>query len=229
MTLMEVLPYALLGGVLGLDVVSFPQAMLSRPIVAATIAGAFAGNALYGLLLGAIVELFALEMLAVGASRYPEWGSASVVGGALFAAGTLDAPPAATLAAALLATLIVAWVGGWSMYGLRRLNGITARRALPALERGDVGAVARVQLLGLTSDLLRGVMVTAAGLLVLAPLAARMAGGGGVSETTFTIAVWGLALAAAVSALWRIIRGSSGAAWWLVAGLAGGAGLVMLR
>ena len=31
------------------------------------------------------LELIALETLPFGASRYPEWGSASVVGGAIFA------------------------------------------------------------------------------------------------------------------------------------------------
>ena len=32
----QLLPLALLGAILGLDVVSFPQAMISRPLVAAT-------------------------------------------------------------------------------------------------------------------------------------------------------------------------------------------------
>ena len=79
------IPIALLGGVLGLDVVSFPQAMISRPLVAATLAGALIGEAASGVLLGAALELIALETLPFGASRYPEWGSASVVGGAIFA------------------------------------------------------------------------------------------------------------------------------------------------
>ena len=77
----ELLPLALLGGVLGLDVVSFPQAMISRPLVAATVAGALVGDAIAGLLVGAALELIALETLPFGASRYPEWGSAAVVGG----------------------------------------------------------------------------------------------------------------------------------------------------
>ena len=34
------IPLALLGALLGLDVVSFPQAMISRPLVAATLGGA---------------------------------------------------------------------------------------------------------------------------------------------------------------------------------------------
>lgn len=229
MTLVEVLPYAVLGAVLGLDVVSFPQAMLSRPIVAATIAGAFAGSALYGLLLGAIVELFALEMLAVGASRYPEWGSASVVGGALFAADVERQATAPALAMAVAATLLVAWIGGWSMYGLRKLNGRLARRSVPRLEQGDYATVMRLQLVGLTSDLVRGGVLAAAGILLLAPASARIVSGAGVPDGVWLTVTWGLALAAGVSACWRIFRGSSGASWWLAAGLIVGLLLVVMR
>lgn len=226
---MDILPFAVLGGLLGLDVVSFPQAMLSRPVVAATIAGAFAGSALEGLLLGAIVELFALEMLAVGASRYPEWGSASVVGGGIFAAGAVEQPIAPMLAASVAATLLVGWVGGWSMFGLRKLNGVLARRALPALERGERKAVLRLQITGLTTDFVRGALLAGLGIAALAPLAARVGASTGVSYTAFLVAVWGLALAAAVSAFWGIIRGASGAAWWLLGGLAVGALVLVVR
>ena len=55
----DLLPVVLLGGLLGLDVVSFPQAMVSRPLVAATVAGWLAGNATAGLLIGATLELIA--------------------------------------------------------------------------------------------------------------------------------------------------------------------------
>ena len=51
MILVDLLPIAVLGAVLGMDVVTFPQAMISRPIVAATIAGAFIGNAPAGLVM----------------------------------------------------------------------------------------------------------------------------------------------------------------------------------
>ena len=88
----ELLPLALLGGMLGLDVVSFPQAMISRPLVGATVAGAFVGDPCTGLLVGATLELIALETLPFGASRYPEWGSAAVVGGALSAAHATRSP-----------------------------------------------------------------------------------------------------------------------------------------
>ena len=59
----DLLPIALLGGLLGLDVVSFPQAMISRPLVAATIAGWLIGDSATGLLVGAALELIALDTL----------------------------------------------------------------------------------------------------------------------------------------------------------------------
>jgi len=68
----QLLPLAMLGAVLGLDVVSFPQAMISRPIVAATAAATLLGDPGRGLLVGATLEMFALETLPFGASRYPE-------------------------------------------------------------------------------------------------------------------------------------------------------------
>src|ERR671933_420064 len=92
------IPLGLLGALLGLDTVSFPQAMFSRPLVAATLGGALLGAPLEGLLVGATLELIALETLPFGASRYPEWGSAAVVGGALFAEQRADIAGALTAA-----------------------------------------------------------------------------------------------------------------------------------
>ena len=86
-TLVQLLPLALLGAVLGLDVVSFPAGDdLAAASSRRRVAGALLGDPVRGLLVGAALELLALETLPFGASRYPEWGSAAVVGGALFAA-----------------------------------------------------------------------------------------------------------------------------------------------
>ena len=63
-----------------------PAMMISRPLVGATVAGAFVGDTITGLLVGVTLELIALATLPFGASRYPEWGSAAVVGGAIAAA-----------------------------------------------------------------------------------------------------------------------------------------------
>ena len=125
-SIVDVLPIALLGGVLGLDVVSFPQAMISRPLVAATLAGALDRDSRRAdCCIGAALELIALETLPFGASRYPEWGSAAVVGGAIFASHPSHPPGAMTIA--VLGALATTWVGGWTMVKLRQLNAVLGR------------------------------------------------------------------------------------------------------
>src|SRR5207249_7576321 len=166
--LTDLLPLAMLGGVLGLDVVSFPQAMISRPLVAATLTGVMLGQSASGLLIGAALELIALETLPIGASRYPEWGSASVVGAAIFA--THLTHPAGAMTLAVFAALATAWVGGWTMVQLRRWNAVWARHWRDALEAGSRGAVTSLQLLGMTTDLVRGALLTAAAYAALAPI-----------------------------------------------------------
>nr|MBA2626511.1 PTS sugar transporter subunit IIC [Gemmatimonadales bacterium] len=58
----------------GVDLVSMPQVMLSRPLVAASVAGWIVGDLEAGLRVGALLEMFALDVLPVGAVRYPDYG-----------------------------------------------------------------------------------------------------------------------------------------------------------
>src|SRR5919107_1695502 len=127
--LTDLLPLVLLAAVIGLDVVSFPQAMVSRPIVAATIAGSFFGAPIAGLVCGAALECLALEALPFGASRYPEWGSAAVVAGGVAAQGAhpTSLPPAGAFAVAVSVGIATAWLGGWSMVQHRKLIASFAR------------------------------------------------------------------------------------------------------
>src|SRR5207244_67442 len=66
------------GTLVGLDLVSVPQAMIARPIVAGPIAGAILGDVATGLQLGVLFELFQYDILPVGAVRYPEYGPATI-------------------------------------------------------------------------------------------------------------------------------------------------------
>lgn len=217
---MELLPLALLGGVLGLDVVSFPQAMISRPIVAATLSGAFVGAPTHGLLIGVVLELIALDTLPLGASRYPEWGSASVVGGALFA--SYPANPPGALAIAVLGALAAAWIGGWTMVKLRWQNARWARSRREALAAGSPDAVIGLQLLGLTADLLRGAVFTAIAYAVLAPVARAAVGVWGLDARFSRAVVVGAAITVAAGAAWKIFHSTLGVRWTFLAGLGAG-------
>src|SRR5690606_15616708 len=75
----------LLGGWMAVDGTSVGQIMVSRPLVAATLAGWVVGDPLAGLTAGVLLELFHLAVLPVGAARYPEGGPASVLAGSLYA------------------------------------------------------------------------------------------------------------------------------------------------
>jgi len=221
--LVQLLPLVVLGAIFGLDVVSFPQAMISRPIVAATVAGALIGEPDRGLVMGVALEFFALESMPFGASRYPEWGSASVVGGFLFAHAADGTPAAMSLA--VLAALVTAGIGGSSMVVLRRWNAFWARQQQQRIARGSGSAVVALQLMGMSSDLIRGGLITLAALLVFVPIHTAAIATTTVSPTMSRAVVVSVASAVGLAAVWKVVRTTTGARWYLPAGLVIGFGL----
>ncbi len=222
----RLLPLTLLGALLGADVVSFPQAMISRPIVASTLGGAITGNVMAGLLTGAVLEMLAMETLPVGASRYPEWGSASLVGGAL--AGAYPAMTPGAVIVGVFVGVATAWAGGWSMYALRRLNGVWAERAVPAMEMGSRRAVMTLQLRGLTADLLRGAVLTLIALLVWTPVTDHVLAHWTIGRAASHSVLAAVAAGVAGGAIWRQSHGAAGSKWYLLAGAVLGIILLVL-
>lgn len=220
----ELLPLALLGGVMGLDVVCFPQMMVSRPLVAATLAGAFVGDAAMGIFVGVTLELIALATLPFGASRYPEWGSAAVVGGAIAAA--MHTERAGALSIGVLAALATAWVGGMTLVRLRVVVAWLARRRRPALDAGARGAVIGLQLSGLTLDMLRAALLTVVAYALLFPVAQASLGVWSLSDELSRGFVVSAAAAVAAAAAWTIFHSARGARWYFAGGLL--VGLVLL-
>lgn len=223
-TLLNIVPIALLGGVIGLDVVSFPQAMISRPIVAATLGGAFVGNGTAGVLIGVVLELIALDTLPFGASRYPEWGSAAVTGGALFAAEAGRSYGA--LPASVLAALLTASVSGWSMVVHRRMIARRLGRSRDRLEAGSRSALLSLHLWGMTMDLLRGALVTFVALLVLTPIVDAVVAIWSPPPAQSRAVVVAVAALVAAGALWKIFHSVRHALWLFIGGLAVGLLLV---
>jgi PTS system mannose-specific IIC component len=218
MSVLQAMPLALLGAVLGLDVVSFPQAMVSRPIVASTLAGAFIGQVGGGLLIGVVLELIALDTLPFGASRYPEWGSAGVVGGAIFAAQPPGLPGA--LSASLLASLLTASISSFSMVVLRRLIGAKLQRSRDEIEHGSRRALMSLHLSGMSLDLVRGAIVTMLGMLIFSPLVAAIVAVWGTESAFSRAVVVVVAAIVAGGALWKVFHSVPHVLWFFFAGLA---------
>lgn len=227
MSLLEALPIALLGALLGLDVVSFPQAMVSRPIVAATAAGAFIGEPAAGLLIGVVLELIALDTLPFGASRYPEWGSAGVVGGALFAAQPAGMPGA--LPASMLAALLTASISGWSMVVLRRFIARRLERSRDSIESGSREALLSLHLTGMTMDLIRAALVTTLAMLIFSPLVRAIVVIWGSDSAPSRAVVVVIAAIVAGGALWKVFHSIPRVLWFFVGGALASTALLVAR
>jgi mannose/fructose/N-acetylgalactosamine-specific phosphotransferase system component IIC len=225
-TLFEALPIALLGALLGLDVVSFPQAMVSRPIVASTVVGAFIGNPPAGLLIGVVLEMIALDTLPFGASRYPEWGSAGVVGGALFAAQPPAMPGA--LPASVLAALLTASISSWSMVVLRRIIASRLERTRDRIEEGSRQALLSLHLSGMSLDLLRGALVTTIAMLIFSPLVRAIVAVWGSESAPSRAVVVVIAAVVAGGALWKVFHSVPHVLWFFLVGLLGWTALLVL-
>jgi PTS system mannose-specific IIC component len=209
------------GTLVGVDLVSLPQMMIARPIVAGTVAGAILGDIPTGLKLGVIFELLQYDILPVGAVRYPEYGPATVaaVATAHASAGVLG------LGLGALVGLVTGLIGGLTISLLRRVNSRIVHAAAAALESGDPSALVRVHLGGLLRDALRAALVTATGLFLAWLARPLLAGALSIrGATLLAVAAIAAALAAGAAGTLRLLGRGPNLAWF-AAGL--GAGLLV--
>jgi mannose/fructose/N-acetylgalactosamine-specific phosphotransferase system component IIC len=210
------------GTFVGFDLVTFPQGLFSRPLVTGLVAGWLTGDIAAGLRVGATLELFALEVLPVGAARYPDYGPGTVAA-VWFATGR---PWLNVLGFAVLLALGLALAGGWAMARTRRINGRSIERAAAGLAAGDPESIARVQRRGILADLERSLFLTLAGL-ALAWVARALLPLGNHAGLVSAVAV-GSGLAAAASGAIRS-AGRGRRLGWLVAGVLAGSLLAVGR
>lgn len=186
-----------IGGVLALDGVSFPQFMISRPLISGTIGGALMGHIGGGMLVGAVLELLSLRHPPYGAAKYPDTGPAGLVAGAAYAGA--GAASIEALVAALIGGWAAGWTGSYAGHARRKLNGrlVADRGALAA----DPTALGRRVVAALAIDFARGALVTA-GFLVPVALATSLAANVALSgpEAAFGAGALVTALAASIGA-----------------------------
>lgn len=208
------------GTLVGVDLVSLPQMMIARPLVAGTVAGAMLGDIPTGLKLGVVFELLQYDILPVGAVRYPEYGPATVA-----AVATAHASPGGGvlgLGLGALVGIVTGLIGGLTISLLRRVNSRIVHEAAARLESGDPDALVRVHVGGLLRDALRAAFVTIVGL-VLAWLARPLLAGALTVRGALLLAVATVAtaLAAGAAGTLRLVGRGPNLAWF-AAGLGGG-------
>jgi PTS system mannose-specific IIC component len=222
------LALAVLGGLVGLDATSFPQMMFSRPLVAGALAGALLGHPFEGILVGAILEVFDVAILPIGAARYPEGGPAAVAASASYVGAAADAVTAPGML--LMAVVFgLAWerVAGVSVVLSRRANErlvLRADNAPPgerAIERRHVGAM--------VVDFVRGAVITvvgaAVGSILIAALGPLWAFG-----ATFTLGVIVVVAALVLGAALTVFGGwNERRTVFLLGVLCGSLALLLLR
>ena len=134
--------------------------MVSRPLVAGTLAGWWLGDPTVGLEVGAMLELFQLAGVPAGGSRVPESGPAAVVAVAV----AMSAGGLAGLALGMVAGLAVSEIGGMTVdlqrHMVGRVFGRTDPRSMTAPK------LTAVHLSSMLLDFVRGAGVTAVGLVV---------------------------------------------------------------
>jgi mannose/fructose/N-acetylgalactosamine-specific phosphotransferase system component IIC len=217
------------GTLVGLDLVSVPQVMIARPIVAGPVAGAILGDPWTGFALGVLFELFQYDVLPVGATRYPEYGPATVAAvSAAHAVGGAGGGPLGIGLGALVG-LVTGMAGGTSMHLVRRLNARATHAASERLEAGDARLLVRLHLAGIGRDATRAALVTALGLglgqlaraVVMGALTVR-------GVTLLAVAAVSAGIAAGAAGTLRLVgRGPS--LRWFAAGVVGGAVVAWLR
>ena len=212
------------GTLVGVDLVSVPQMMIARPIVAGTVAGLLLRDVDLGLRVGVVLELFQFDVLPVGAVRYPEYGPATVA--AVVLGHGIDGASAVGIGAGV--ALLLALLGGLSLHWVRTINARAVRARAVELESGDARTLARLHAAGLLRDAARACVVTAVGL-GLAVLLIRLGAAALPAPVlaTTSIAVCGAALATGGMGLLRLVGRGTGLSW-LAAGLAVGLCLVWL-
>lgn len=158
---MEILKVTALGGLLGLDATGVGQFMVSRPLVAGALTGWLLGDVALGVTIGVVLELYLLVSFPTGGARFPEGATATVVA----VACAVPFPGAGAIPLAIAVGLVWGQLGGATITLQRHVNS----RLVP--DPGEARASSARTLVGthltaIALDLLRGAVVTSAGVLV---------------------------------------------------------------
>ena len=206
------------GTLVGLDLATLAQIMIARPIVAGVVAGWILGDVQSGLIVGTILELFAMEVLPFGAARYPDYGLGAVAASAT-AAG---APDVFGIGVAVAVGLVIAFLGETTIQLVRQRTTIDIQRHRDVIDAGDVQVIYRLHRRGMLRDFGRAVSLTAVGLVLAAAVRATVPITLRGAVVLSAVAI-GVGLGTMFVSGVRIARDGRHGWIWLVSGLVAGA------
>ena len=193
---------ALVGAMVAIDGTSFPQVMISRPLVSGALGGLVFGRPLEGAVVGVILEVYHVGTLPIGAARHPEGGTAACAAAGGLAVAGLPAAAPEVLVTVLLALLWERFTGRTVDLG-RRLNERIVQVWRPGPDPGR--ELERRHLAAAGVDGVRGMVVTVSGALTTF-LAVRLAAAW-PAESTVAAAALGIAGAAVLGGTLGVFGG----------------------
>jgi len=227
--LQELIVVSVLGGLVALDKTEAFQSMFSQPLVACAVVGLLLDDLPGGLYAGILFQLIYLWVMPIGAATFPDPAVGSVVSSAGYCIlkGSFPDNPGSVLFLVLAFAVPFGWFAGWTLIKQRQLNSRLLRKADSYAEGGRVSGLGGLMLLGLSGSFVRGLLVTAAGILavlaLLAPLVNALSFAPEVLFEKMEIPVWGVGLGSMI-----FLFGRRKNTLWIVGGAIVGIALILL-
>ena len=227
--LQELIFVSVFGGLVALDKTEAFQSMFSQPLVAGPIVGLLLNDLPGGLFAGILFQLVYLWVMPIGAATFPDPAVGSVVGSAGYCILRGSFPDTCGLVLLLILAFAVpfSWFAGWTLIKQRQLNSRLLVKADLYAEGGRVGGFGGLLLLGLSGSFVRGLLVTASGILavlaLLAPLVKALSFAPEVLFGRIEIAVWGVGVGSMI-----YLFGRKRNTLWIVGGAMVGIALILL-
>jgi PTS system mannose-specific IIC component len=227
--LQELILISVLGGLVALDKTEAFQSMFSQPLVACAMVGLLLDDLPGGFYAGILFQLIYLWVMPIGAATFPDPAVGSVVGSAGYCIlrGSFPNNPGAVLTLILAFAVPFSWFAGWTLIKQRQLNSRLLRRADLYAEGNQVRGLGDLMLLGLSGSFVRGLLVTASGILavlaLLAPLVNALSFAPEALFEKMEIPVWGVGLGSMI-----FLFGRRKNTLWIVGGAIVGIAFILL-
>lgn len=167
----------LVGGLVVLDKTEAFQTMFSQPLTIGPVVGLLLGDLSAGLKIGILLQLAYLWVMPIGTAAFPDSSVGAVVGccGFVVLSRLFPHRPGLILLLIVFFSIPFGLLAGWSLIKQRRLNSWLLPRADLSAEAAKMSKLRYLFLLGLCGSFVRGVVMTALGILcifvLLIPLA----------------------------------------------------------